>query len=83
MKLAGAKHRTGITALGVAATLIAALCAMPYLAVLLAAFQGTTETLAHLAETVLGRYTAATLALVTVVGTAAFIVGVSTAWLLS
>ncbi len=81
MNPVGVKRRTGISALAIAATLIAALCAMPYLAVLLATTQGTTETLAHLAETVLGRYTAATLALVTTVGAGTFVIGVSTAWL--
>ncbi len=81
MKLAGIKRRTGISALGLAATFVAALCAMPCLAVLLAALQGTTETLTHLADTVLARYTATTLALVAIVGTATFAIGVSTAWL--
>ena len=82
MKLAGIKRTTGIAALGVTAALIVTLCAMPYLAVLLAALQGTTETLAHLADTVLARYTVTTLALVMIVGTATFIIGVCAAWLM-
>ena len=75
------KRRTGIPALGIVAASIAALCAMPYLAVMLAALQGTTETLAHLAGTVLTKYTLTTLALVIIVGTATFSIGVSAAWL--
>lgn len=81
MPLAVVKRRTGIPALGVAAATVAALCAMPYLAVLLAAFQGTTETLTHLADTVLARYTVTTLVLVITVGAATFTIGVSAAWL--
>lgn len=69
--------------LGAIALLIAALCALPYLAVLLAAFSGGAETLGHLAGTVLGRYTATTLALVAMVGAGAFVIGTSAAWLVT
>lgn len=69
--------------LGLIALFIAALCALPYLAVLLAAFGGGTETLAHLAGTVLGRYTATTLILVAMVSAGAFVIGTGAAWLVT
>jgi len=68
---------------GVVAILIAALCALPMLAVLLAALTGGTDTLQHLVETVLGRYTLTTLALVVLVATGTFAVGVGAAWLVT
>ena len=69
--------------LGAIALLIAALCALPYLAVVLAALGGGTETLGHLASTVLGRYTATTLALVALVAAVAFVIGTGAAWLVT
>ncbi len=81
MPMAEVRRRTGIPALGVAAAIVAATCVMPYLAVLLAALQGTTDTLGHLADTVLAGYTFTTLVLVMTVAAATFVIGVSTAWL--
>ncbi len=81
MQSAAFKRWTGIPTLGVIAVSIAALCAMPYLAVLLAAFQGTTETLTHLADTVLAKYAFTTLTLVMIVSSTTFAIGVSAAWL--
>ncbi len=64
-----------------AALAVALICAMPYVAVLLAAFSGGTETLQHLMQTVLLRYTGATLALVVLVGLGTFAIGTGAAWL--
>ena len=69
--------------LGAIALLIALLCALPHLAVLLAAFSGGTETLKHLAGTVLGRYTTTTAVLVLLVASGAFAIGTGAAWLVT
>ncbi len=53
------------------------------LAVAIAAFLGTTDTLAHLAETVLWRYTWTTLALVGLVGVGTAALGTGAAWLVT
>ncbi len=66
-----------------AAILIALLCALPHLGVLIAAFTGTSDTLFHLLETVLGRYTATTLALVLIVGVGTCALGTGAAWLVT
>ena len=65
------------------AVIVTAICVIPYLGVLAAAGSGSFETLSHLAETVLGRYTATTLVLVALVmaGTAA--IGAGAAWLVT
>ncbi len=60
---------------------IALICLLPGLAVVLAALSGSVDTISHLMETVLPRYTVTTLALVLFVGTTAIVIGVSTAWL--
>ena len=73
----------GAGALGLAAGLVAALCLLPMLAVALAALTGGTDTLAHLAGTVLGRYTLTTLVLVLVTGSGAFAIGTACAWLVT
>lgn len=65
------------------ATLIALICAMPYLGVVLAALSGTLDTLSHLSNTVLGRYTSTTLILVVLVGVGTSIVGTGAAWLVT
>lgn len=67
----------------VVTVLIAALCALPHLGVFIAAFTGTFETLAHLSETVLTRYTLTTLALVIMVGAGTCAVGTGAAWLVT
>ncbi len=75
---------TGLTlALRAVALLAAALCLLPIVAVVLAAFTGGTETLSHLAETVLGRYTWSTVILVVTVGTATAVIGTGLAWLVT
>ncbi|MEM9967524.1 MAG: iron ABC transporter permease [Pseudomonadota bacterium] len=61
----------------------AMLCLLPMLAVVVAAFSGGTETVQHLFETVLGRYTRATLVLVSLVAAGTFVIGVGTAWLVT
>ncbi len=66
-----------------AALAVAALCVLPMLAVALAAVMGSTETLAHLADTVLWRYTATTLQLVAVVSVGTAAIGTGAAWLVT
>lgn len=65
------------------ALLAAAICLLPMIAVIIAAAMGTTDTLSHLADTVLLRYTLTTfyLVLIVVVGTA--IIGTGAAWLVT
>ncbi|MBD3665797.1 iron ABC transporter permease [Sulfitobacter sp. TSTF-M16] len=73
----------GARGLAVAAVLVAAVCALPMIAVFLAAVSGGTETVAHLMQTVLGRYTVTTLALVLIVSAGTFAIGVGAAWLVT
>ena len=65
------------------AFLAAGICVLPMVAVLLSALLGGTETLRHLAETVLLRYTGATLALVALVSLGTVTIGTGTAWLVT
>ncbi|WP_299966315.1 iron ABC transporter permease [uncultured Roseobacter sp.] len=65
------------------ALVCAAVCALPMLAVALAAVTGGTGTVAHLLETVLPRYAATTLWLVVLVSAGTFALGVGAAWLVS
>lgn len=65
------------------AILIAATAAMPHVGVFLAALAGNLDTLTHLAETVLLRYTLATLALCVLVAIGTFVIGAGTAWLVT
>lgn len=65
------------------AVLVACICALPMLAVALAALTGGTDTVQQLAGTVLGRYTLTTLILVVLVAAGTFAIGVSTAWLVT
>ncbi|MEL6573020.1 MAG: iron ABC transporter permease [Pseudomonadota bacterium] len=62
---------------------LAIVCLMPYLAVLIAAFAGSLETLAGLADTVLWRYTRDTLILVAIVMVGTAMIGVGAAWLVT
>jgi len=62
---------------------IMALCLLPLVAVTLAAVLGSFDTLARLAETVLFRYTWATLVLVVLVAAGAILIGGATAWLVT
>lgn len=73
----------GTRVLGVIATLVAVACLLPMVAVALAAVTGGTDTVVHLAETVLPRYTLTTLALVGMVATGTFAIGVGAAWLVT
>ena len=65
------------------ALLAASLCLLPMLAVVLAALSGGTGTLAHLGETVLPRYSWATLQLVVLVSVGTGLIGTGAAWLVT
>lgn len=80
--LSKTKH-DGARALSWVAILVACICALPMLAVLLAALSGGTETVQHLAQTVLGGYVRTTLALVVLVALGTFGLGVGAAWLVT
>ena len=67
----------------VIAIIVTAICVVPYLGVLAAAFSGSFETLSHLAATVLGRYTLTTIALVVMVMVSSAIIGAGAAWLVT
>ena len=67
--------------LAVGAVLVAVICALPMLAVLIAALTGGTDTVQHLVSTVLGAYTWTTLKLVVLVAAGTFAMGVGAAWL--
>ncbi|WP_335754231.1 ABC transporter permease [Sulfitobacter sp.] len=77
------KKRDGARALSWIALVVAGLCALPMLAVLLAALSGGTETVQHLASTVLGDYARTTLTLVVLVAIGTFSIGVGAAWLVT
>ena len=72
--------RSGFTAVAVAVTFI---CIVPYVGVLAAAMSGSLDTLSHLAETVLGRYTLTTIILVVMVMIGSAIIGAGAAWLVT
>ncbi|MEM1064260.1 MAG: iron ABC transporter permease [Pseudomonadota bacterium] len=76
-------RRTAPWGLRAAAFVAAGLCLMPMVAVALAAAFSGTETLAHLADTVLARYTGATLALVGLVAIGTILIGTGAAWLVT
>lgn len=67
----------------VSALVIAALAALPILAILVAAPSGGFAAIVHLARTVLGTYALNTLALMVLAGTLAGVTGTLTAWLVS
>lgn len=70
--------------LAVLAYIVAASCLLPMLAVGLAAIVGgDIETVSHLIDTVLPRYTMTTLALVVLVAMGTFSIGVGAAWLVT
>ncbi|UWR22161.1 iron ABC transporter permease [Sulfitobacter sp. S190] len=75
--------RDGLRALSGIALGVAAVCGLPMLAVLVAALSGGTDTISHLLGTVLPGYAGATLALVLLVGSGTFAVGVGAAWLVT
>ncbi len=65
------------------ALVAAGLCLVPLVAVAVAAAAGTTETLAHLADTVLWRFTGTTLLLAALVAVGTGVLGTATAWLVT
>ncbi|AWW75510.1 iron ABC transporter permease [Erythrobacter sp. KY5] len=65
------------------ALVLATFAALPIVAILAAAPEGGFEAIAHLAQTVLGRYVANTLALMVMAGGFALVVGTGCAWLVS
>ena len=62
---------------------IALFCLLPFIAVALASFSGDTDTLRHLASTVLDNYIRNTGALVFIVGFGTFMIGTGAAWLVT
>ena len=78
------KHRWSSEGLiAVMAVLIAAIAAMPHIGVIAAAVAGDLDTLKHLAETVLWRFTWTTLVLCLLVSIGTFAIGTGTAWLVT
>lgn len=67
----------------IAALLVAALAALPILAILISAPEGGMEAIAHLARTVLARYVGNTLALMLLAGGIAALIGTGCAWLVA
>lgn len=65
------------------ALLAAAACLLPMVAVVIGALLGGTDTLSHLAATVLPRYTASTLTLVILVSIGTILIGTGSAWLVT
>ncbi|SFR47546.1 ABC transporter permease [Litoreibacter janthinus] len=74
---------TGPKSLRRAAVVLAAVCLLPMIAVALAALTGGSETLEHLADTVLGRYTRTTALLVLLVSIGTLMIGTGAAWLVT
>ncbi|WP_375258201.1 ABC transporter permease [Citreimonas sp.] len=67
--------------LAAVAVFVALVCALPHLGVIAAALSGQGDTLPHLIDTVLPRYTITTIALVALVGAGTFVIGTGAAWL--
>lgn len=76
-------HKAARWGLWVLVVAVAAICTLPYLAVVVAAFSGSTETLSHLIDTVLWRYTRDTIVLVAIVLTGSVMIGMTAAWLVT
>ncbi|MCF2905867.1 iron ABC transporter permease [Octadecabacter sp. CECT 8868] len=70
-------------AIGALVFAIAAFCLLPHIAVLLAALTSGTDTLRHLAGSVLDDYTLNTASLVLIVGFGTFMIGTGAAWLVT
>ncbi len=66
-----------------AAAVVGAICFLPMLAVAIAALTGGSDTVLHLMDTVLWRYTSNTLVLVVLVSLGSFAIGVGAAWLVT
>ncbi|WP_298915335.1 iron ABC transporter permease [uncultured Roseobacter sp.] len=81
----GRKRRPGDGLRGLSswASLIAAICLLPMLAVAIAALSGGTDTISHLMDTVLPRYAGTTATLVILVAAGTFALGVGAAWLVT
>lgn len=77
------RPKDGLRALAGLAVLFAGICALPMIAVALAALSGGTETVVHLMQTVLPRYAGTTLLLVLLVSGGTFALGVGAAWLVT
>lgn len=81
------RRRAELGALGAAlragALAAAAVCLLPMVAVAIAAATGSLDTLAHLADTVLWRYTFTTLQLIVLVALGTAAVGTGAAWLVT
>ncbi len=75
--------RDGLRGLAGVAVTVACICALPMLAVLIAALSGGTETVQHLMQTVLPGYAATTVLLVLLVAGGTFAIGVGAAWLVT
>jgi iron(III) transport system permease protein len=69
--------------LGLGSYTVAALCLLPILGVALTALSGGSDTLAHLAQTVLVGYTTNTAQLVVYVALGTFLIGTGAAWLVT
>lgn len=75
--------KTGTRVFAILAWCVALACLLPMAAVAIAALTGGTETIQHLLETVLPRYTLTTLALVALVAIGTLAIGVGAAWLVT
>ncbi|MEP3347580.1 MAG: iron ABC transporter permease [Litoreibacter sp.] len=73
----------GPKTLRIAAVVLAAICLLPMVAVAIAALTGGGDTLVHLAETVLSRYTKTTVLLVLLVSVGTLMIGTGAAWLVT
>ncbi|WP_224824134.1 iron ABC transporter permease [Cognatishimia sp. MH4019] len=78
-----ARKSSRVTALGIGAAVLAALCLLPMLAVFYAAITTGTDTLNALSQTVLPRYAGTTLILVILVALGTFAIGTGAAWLVT
>jgi len=76
-------HKAGGSGFAALAWFVAISCILPMVAVALAALTGGTETIQHLAETVLPRYALTTIALVAMVSLGTLLLGVGAAWLVT
>lgn len=70
-------------AIAALALAVAAFCLLPHIAVLIAALTSDTETLQHLAGSVLDDYARNTAGLVVIVGLGTFLIGTGAAWLVT
>lgn len=77
----GKRGGTGLFAL--LSWMVALACVLPMAAVALAALTGGTDTISHLMDTVLPRYTGTTVALVALVGAGTLMLGTGAAWLVT